>query len=129
MDLRTRGPGPCGPGGPSGPVDLPRDAWRRIPLGTVGFFSEVRRDDERKSEVLGVGDDGHHHQVIVAVGLAEALEVLGHVGPGAVGDAVLAQVARLQVRRDDLERSRARALAWSEPERYRHADRGGARLP
>src|SRR6267378_462791 len=83
-------------------------AGRRTPLAPVAFLLEMRARDERLLEVLRILDDSGHREPLIAVRLVVAIEVFEDHRVFAIGNAVLAKISRLQVRRDDLQRSALR---------------------
>src|SRR5579884_4319660 len=87
---------------------LLRLARRGMPLRAVRLFFEMVAGDEGLLQVHRIFHNDGIDQIRVAVGLHGAIDVLGDLGVGAVGDAVLAEVAGFHVSGDDLERAALR---------------------
>src|SRR5436190_9836192 len=93
----------------SAAASLARRAGSRTPLRAIGFLLEVGAGNERAVQELRVADDGRHREPLVRVRLLVIVEVFGERDPVAIGNAVLAQISRPQVRGRHLERPSARA--------------------
>src|SRR5580692_3989933 len=76
-----------------------------LPPGIAVLFLEVRSDNKRFVQILGVGHDDRDYQHGIAVMLLEHVVVLDEIRVFAVRNTILAQVASLQMRRGDLQRS------------------------
>src|SRR6266850_5853704 len=76
-----------------------------MPARRAGLAPVMRARPVRRGEVLGIDDLRRHEDERLATGNVQAIEVLGHDGAGAVGDAILPQVPRLHVRRHHLQRA------------------------
>src|SRR5580698_9214242 len=93
-------------------IRYPRDtlAWgrlfrltrRRVPLRRVGLL-ELRTGDEGLVQILRIAHDAGDHQPDIAVGFAEAVEILLHARVSPVRHAVLAQIAGTDLRGEYLQ--------------------------
>src|SRR5579883_2352230 len=83
----------------------PRRTRGRFPAIVARLLLEMRGDDERLAQILGVGSDDRDHQHQIAIGLAEFVIIFGELRFVAVGNAILAKIAGLQVRGDHFERA------------------------
>src|SRR5688572_2267666 len=71
-------------------------AWRRIPFRTVRLLLEMHRDNPWLLQVGWIFDDEEEKDSLLARLFRDEVPVFGHRGLGAVGDAVLPEVAGTQ---------------------------------
>ena len=80
----------------------PRCTRRRIPARGIRLFPKTRAGHVRLRQIHGIFNCHRHHEVNIAVGFRDSIEIFGHYGFCAVWDSVLAKVAGPQSCRDGL---------------------------
>src|SRR5215813_5574412 len=92
------------------PITSPsRRTRRRIPFAAVRFLLEHWRDQSHGGQILRILDLRRNGEPLLTVRPLIDVPVFGQHGVLAVGNAVLPQVPRTQILRDDLQRSAGRA--------------------